>query len=503
MRPGRGFAIFGLLVCLQAACASASRGPAPESIPAPTQPGHAPSDDPAEEPPPESSPGPDAPAIAGPAADPDECALVTPHGEPIATVALTDPIDRSRAPRPSNQSERLVFRQLYETLLRVDCTGRVLPGLAGSWRLDADGVTWIVTLRADARFADGTPVTPADVRASWLRQDGSDTLHADVSRLVESIAVSADHTLAIRLHNRRAGVPTALAHPDLAVARASGGAAWPLGTRGAQVAPVTAPAPAVAAASIAVVRDALPPLRFLVARNDPRDFLDRGVDLMVTRDPAALAYAATLPQFTSVPLEWQRTYVLLTPGRPPAARSLPPEARRILAEDAVRGEARGALEPFWWQTASDCTAPAVSPAGERRRSNPQIVYDANDPVARDLAERFVGLARAAGVDANPTLDALLHDRPRRTFQHARGLTGAALAGVLRRGADAGYIVALGNRPLDPCRDLQALLDSAPWLDAGTILPLVEAREQAIVRRGAAGLSAEWDAGLLISAAPTR
>ena len=52
-------------------------------------------------------------------------------------------------PGPSNDSERLVFRQLYETLVRVDCKGRVVPGLAASWRLSIDGQTWIVTLRAE------------------------------------------------------------------------------------------------------------------------------------------------------------------------------------------------------------------------------------------------------------------------------------------------------------------------------------------------------------------
>ena len=123
---------------------------------------------------------PDPPALppAGPDVRPqvttDECALIPEAGEPVVTVALSDRVDPSNAPRPSNESERLLFRQLYETLVRADCNGRVGPGLAASWQLDASGRTWILTLRQDARFSDGTPVTAADVRASWTL-DGGET----------------------------------------------------------------------------------------------------------------------------------------------------------------------------------------------------------------------------------------------------------------------------------------------------------------------------------------
>ena len=111
-------------------------------------------------------------------------------GEPIATVGLSDRIDPSNAPRPSNASERLLFRQLYETLVRVDCMGRVRPGLAASWRLDGDGRTWIVTLREGARFSDGTAVTAADVRAGWTGSGVDGTLRSHVSRLVQSVDVA-------------------------------------------------------------------------------------------------------------------------------------------------------------------------------------------------------------------------------------------------------------------------------------------------------------------------
>ena len=88
----------------------------------------------------------------------------------------------------------------------------------------------------------------------------------------------------------------------------------------------------------------------------------------------------------------------------------------------------------------------------------------------------------------------------RTYQRAAGLTGEALARAQRRGADAGYVTSVDSRPVDPCQDLQALMDGAPWLDPETIVPLVETRLQAIVRRGRSGVTAEWDGGLVIAAA---
>ena len=101
-----------------------------------------------------------------------------------------DPIDPRHAPRPTNDGERLLFRQLYETLVNVDCAGRVRPALAGSWRLDANERTWIVTLRDDSRFADGSPLTADDVRASLSGDGNRNQLHP-----VEAIVTKFLHTM--------------------------------------------------------------------------------------------------------------------------------------------------------------------------------------------------------------------------------------------------------------------------------------------------------------------
>jgi hypothetical protein len=42
------------------------------------------------------------------------------------------------------------------------------------------------------------------------------------------------------------------------------------------------------------------------------------------------------------------------------------------------------------------------------------------------------------------------------------------------------------------------MDGAPWLGPADIVPLVDTRPQAIVRRGRSGVAAEWDGALLIA-----
>jgi ABC-type transport system substrate-binding protein len=311
----RAFAAFGLIASLQAMTSACSSRITPAGAPVAGQPDRPPeppstvasTPDTAVPPPPTTAPGPEA-GFA-------DCPLIADPGEPITTVALSHRIDSSNAPHPSNESERLLFRQLYETLARVDCHGRVGPGLAASWQLDANGRTWMVTLRENAHFSDGAPVTAADVRASWTRDGIDGELRPHVSRLVESIAIVGDRVIAITLRSQRVDLPVALAHPDLAIAKSVADSPWPLGTRSGRIAPDNHTPAARAATVITITRDNLSSIRFLVAPGDPRDLLDGGVDLLLTRDPAALDYAATLSQFQSVPLPWQRIHVLLAPGR--------------------------------------------------------------------------------------------------------------------------------------------------------------------------------------------
>jgi ABC-type transport system substrate-binding protein len=56
--------------------------------------------------------------------------------------------------------------QVWEPLIRYDNDFRLQPGLAESWELSEDGLTWTFHLREDAVFSNGTPYTSASLLAS-------------------------------------------------------------------------------------------------------------------------------------------------------------------------------------------------------------------------------------------------------------------------------------------------------------------------------------------------
>ncbi|HTL59583.1 MAG TPA: peptide ABC transporter substrate-binding protein [Candidatus Limnocylindrales bacterium] len=63
-----------------------------------------------------------------------------------------------------------VAKALFEGLLRIDGqTGRPVPGWAESWVVSPDGKVYTFTLRSNATWSTGRPITTADVLYSWLR----------------------------------------------------------------------------------------------------------------------------------------------------------------------------------------------------------------------------------------------------------------------------------------------------------------------------------------------
>ncbi len=65
--------------------------------------------------------------------------------------------------------EAFLVKNLYETLVtRGGWTDTLSPALAESWAADEEFRVFTFTLREDARWSDGSPVTAGDVRESWL-----------------------------------------------------------------------------------------------------------------------------------------------------------------------------------------------------------------------------------------------------------------------------------------------------------------------------------------------
>ncbi len=61
-----------------------------------------------------------------------------------------------------------VIRDLFEGLVNQDEKGNLIPGVATRWQSN-DNRVWTFTLRDNARWSDGTPVTAEDFVYSWRR----------------------------------------------------------------------------------------------------------------------------------------------------------------------------------------------------------------------------------------------------------------------------------------------------------------------------------------------
>lgn len=58
---------------------------------------------------------------------------------------------------PANQ----ILRDLFEGLTATETTGKVVPGVAESWK-QTNATTWVFKLRANAKFSNGEPITADD-----------------------------------------------------------------------------------------------------------------------------------------------------------------------------------------------------------------------------------------------------------------------------------------------------------------------------------------------------
>ena len=54
---------------------------------------------------------------------------------------------------------------MFDTLVKMDSAGKIVPSLATSWEV-VNPKAWKFTLRKDVKFHDGTPFTSASVKAT-------------------------------------------------------------------------------------------------------------------------------------------------------------------------------------------------------------------------------------------------------------------------------------------------------------------------------------------------
>lgn len=69
----------------------------------------------------------------------------------------------------SNTSESALLRDLYEGLVAQGANGEVIAGVAKSWEISPDGLTYVFHLREDAKWSNGDTVTADDFLFTFQR----------------------------------------------------------------------------------------------------------------------------------------------------------------------------------------------------------------------------------------------------------------------------------------------------------------------------------------------
>lgn len=142
-----------------------------------------------------------------PAKDPGDSAAGSGSGAqgadvPISTLTLALPSSLSSLDvgRESGVLNYLVAVLAQESLLAVDPSGKLGPGLASSWK-QPDARTYVYTLRRGVTFTDGTPFTADDVVASIdaIRDPKNGSALGYAYAGVESVKSTGDHEVTIRL----------------------------------------------------------------------------------------------------------------------------------------------------------------------------------------------------------------------------------------------------------------------------------------------------------------
>ena len=380
-----------------------------------------------------------------PTASATSCDIVAPLANAPDTIriALTDPVMVGRAEGPVNFSEALLGAHLYESLVRLDCTGVLQPGLAVAWLRESE--RWAFRVRSDALLWDGAPLTAAMVVSAW-----------PLPRDEWLPTVSADGRVTVRVPDGSS--LDALAQPRAAIRIGGPGGGIPMGSGPYGIAGLRPDGILVAPAG----GSRSPVLAFRrVAGADLRDVLDGGTDMLVTDVPAVADYAAGLQGFDVVALPWDRTYVFASSAW--VSGTALADERVALARDVVPAAARPADPAEWPSAVAECKAVAPASGRAEADSSLHILYDRDDPIGRSLAERIVALS------ADRRLTGL-------------GVSREDLLARLADGRDQGYLVAVLRRLADPCT-VQAL-------ERVGAVPLIDVRRTLIVRRGIAHIAVD-------------
>jgi hypothetical protein len=393
--------------------------------------------------------------VPQPEAAPNPCVMDLGAPAPQLRVALTHLVDPQRAPVPANASERLLFSQLYQSLVEVDCRGEVLPELAESWTMLENGRVWEFRLRAGPRLWDGTAVTPHTVMQSW----------AERSLSIMGMYAMGERVLRVELSSPAADVRS-FADPAFAIARRIPGRPWPIGSGAFHVDTASMPGTVRITSGQRVIDFVR------VQTADARSALDARMDAVITQEAAAVAYAEASAAYVAAPLPWSRTYVLVSSGSASADSPLTREVFE-LTRDAVRADVRAAQPPFWWSDPVCQDGAGIASAVAVQRA--VIAYPRGDAVAQGIAERIAAVSWPISRAPEWLRRLLPPNYPALGAPTAVGLDETTLQSWLRWQRAMALVISVPRSMPADCRLLMLP-------NEGAITPILDVREHLIHRR---------------------
>ena len=97
-------------------------------------------------------------------------ATAAPPKDAIVIGLLAEPVTMD-PPQITDLNSTRVIKRLFEGLTAQELgTYKIIPGLAQSWDISKDGLTYTFRLRPNVKFHDGTPLTAEAVKFCFDRQ---------------------------------------------------------------------------------------------------------------------------------------------------------------------------------------------------------------------------------------------------------------------------------------------------------------------------------------------
>ena len=133
--------------------------------------------------------------------------------EAVYRLPISDPGTEIDPLTVADYNAQIISGLVTEPLVSQNAAGELNPRLATEWSASDDGLTWTVTLRGGAQFNDGSPVTAADVVATFeaiTAEDSQSPGKSAFDGILSSVAADGEGTVLFTLERPFSDFPLLL-----------------------------------------------------------------------------------------------------------------------------------------------------------------------------------------------------------------------------------------------------------------------------------------------------